>query len=128
MLSASRLRSTGGQDQIIVIFELAQPTEIAPLILLAYDLTKREGEVTQCVLRGNSTNEIAAILHISSNTVQDHLKAIFEKVGVSSRRELAARIFTQKYQPHFQTGSPVDAFGRLISPDSVSSHPSSEMS
>jgi DNA-binding NarL/FixJ family response regulator len=112
-LYASWLRSTEGQEQITVIFELAQPAEIAPVIMQAYDLTKREGEVTQCVLRGWSTAEIAAILYISANTVQDHLKAIFEKVDVGSRRELAARIFTQQYQPHFLDGAPLDASGRL---------------
>ena len=101
MLFASRLSSSGDQTQISVIFEMAQPAEIAPLIMQAYHLTKREGEVTQCVLLGWSTTEISAALHISSNTVQDHLKAIFEKVDVGSRGELAARMFTQQYQPHF---------------------------
>lgn len=116
MLYASRLRSPERQAQITVIFELAQPAEIAPLIMQAYDLTKREGEVTQCVLRGWSTDEIAGKLSISANTVQDHLKAIFEKVDVRSRRELAARIFTQQYHPHFLNGAPLDANGRLDRP------------
>lgn len=98
VLYASRLKSSAGQGQITVMFEVAQPAEIAPLMIQAYLLTKREGEVTQCVLRGWSTTEIAAALHISSNTVQDHLKAIFDKVDVRSRGELAARIFTQHYQ------------------------------
>ncbi len=113
VLYASRLRSSGSQDQITVIFDHAQPAEIAPLIMQVYHFTKREGEITQCVLRGWSTTEIAAALHITSNTVQDHLKAIFEKVDVGSRRELAARIFTQQYQPHFLEGTPLDTFGRL---------------
>ena len=95
---ASRLRVSGSAGQISVIFERAQPAEIAPLIMQVYDLTRREGEVTQCVLRGWSTNEIAAWLHISQHTVQDHLKAIFEKVDVSSRGELAARLFMQHHQ------------------------------
>ncbi len=98
-LYASRLKSSGNQSQITVIFEVAQPAEIAPLIMQAYLLTKRESEITQCVLLGWSTTDIATRLHISSNTVQDHLKAIFEKVDVRSRGELAARIFTQHYQP-----------------------------
>ena len=99
IIYASRLRSSERQGQITVIFELAKPMEIAPLIMQAYQLTKREGEVTQCVIRGWSTAEIAAGLHITPNTVQDHLKAIFEKVDVDSRGGLAARIFMQQYQP-----------------------------
>jgi len=120
VLSASRLSGEASQGQITVIFEMAQPIEIAPLLLQAYHLTKREGEVVQCILRGWSTTEIAATLHISSNTVQDHLKAIFEKVDVRSRRELAGRIFAQQYQPHFLAGAPLDTAGRLTSLDQTS--------
>lgn len=98
VLYASRLRHSDNHAQITVIIELAQPVEIAPLVMHAYQLTKREAEVVRCVLRGWSTAEIATMLHISSNTVQDHLKAIFEKADVGSRGELAARIFVQQYQ------------------------------
>jgi DNA-binding NarL/FixJ family response regulator len=112
VIHASRLRSARDQAHISVIFELAQPAEIAPLMMQAYQLTKREGEITQCVLLGWSTAEIAARLYISSNTVQDHLKAIFEKVDVSSRGELAARIFTQHYQP--LAGAPLASSGQFI--------------
>lgn len=116
VLYASYLRSPEGQAQITVIFELAQPAAIMPLILQAYQLTRREGEIAQCVLRGWSTAAIAATLHISSNTVQDHLKAIFEKVDVGSRGELAARLFVQQYQQPFLAGAPLDASGQFTSP------------
>jgi DNA-binding CsgD family transcriptional regulator len=130
---ASRLSRSGEQGQVAVIFEVAHPVEIAPLIMQAYQLTKREGEVTHLILQGCATTEIAATLHISSNTVQDHLKAIFEKVDVRSRRALTARIFAQQYQPHFVAdvpyqppfrAAPVDVCGRLTSLE----HPSSESS
>jgi DNA-binding NarL/FixJ family response regulator len=110
------LKDAADQRQVSVIFEMAQPAEIAPLMMQAYALTKREGEVTQCVLRGWSTSEIAARLFISQNTVQDHLKAIFEKVAVSSRGELAARIFTQQYQPQYLAGAPLNAAGQFDQP------------
>lgn len=97
VLYASRLRSSESDARISVIFEVARPAEIAPMMMQAYGFTRREGEVTQCVLGGQSTVEIAARLHISPNTVQDHLKAIFDKVDVSSRGELAARIFIRQH-------------------------------
>ncbi|MBE7512420.1 MAG: LuxR family transcriptional regulator [Anaerolineales bacterium] len=102
VLYASRLKQSDIQSQISVVFEVAQPAEITPIIMQAYRLTKRETEIAHCVLRGWSTGEIVTQLHISSNTVQDHLKAIFEKVDVSSRGELAARIFTKQYLPHYK--------------------------
>jgi DNA-binding CsgD family transcriptional regulator len=88
VLHASRLRAEETEGRIAVIFEEARPSEIAPLIVDAYGLTKREGEITRLVLRGLSTAEVSKELHITPNTVRDHFKAIFDKVGVRSRREL----------------------------------------
>ena len=104
VLHASRLRAEGTEGQIAVIFEEARPSEIAPLIVDAYGLTRREGEVTQLVLRGLSTAEVSGRLHITPNTVRDHFKSIFDKVGVRSRRELVGQVFAQQYQPRMATG------------------------
>ncbi len=95
--------SEGGQ--VAVVIEPARPRDTAPLLLAAYRLTAREREVTAQCLAGASTNQIAARLYITPHTVQDHLKAVFEKVGVRSRRELVSRIFDDRVMPHLGTRS-----------------------
>jgi DNA-binding CsgD family transcriptional regulator len=115
VLHASRLRAPGTGGQIAVIFEEAQPAEIAPLIVDAYGLSKREGEITKLVLRGLSTAEVSGELHITPNTVRDHFKAIFDKVGVRSRRELVGQVFAQHYQPRMANGHEPDADGSFNS-------------
>jgi DNA-binding CsgD family transcriptional regulator len=111
VLHASRLRATGAEGQVAVIFEEARTSEIAPLIVDAYGLTRREGEITQLVLRGLSTAEVSEELHITPNTVRDHFKSIFDKVGVRSRRELVGQVFAQHYQPRMATGHEPNADG-----------------
>ena len=113
VLHASRLRAAGTEGRIAVIFEEARPSEIAPLIVDAYGLTKREGEITRLVLRGLSTAEVSGELYITPNTVRDHFKAIFDKVGVRSRRELVGQVFAQHYQPRMARGQEPDADGRF---------------
>jgi DNA-binding CsgD family transcriptional regulator len=111
VLHASRLRAADTEGRIAVIFEEARPAEIAPLIVDAYGLTKRESEITKLALRGLSTAEVSGELHITPNTVRDHFKAIFDKVGVRSRRELVGQVFAQQYQPRMATGHELAADG-----------------
>ena len=54
-------------------------------------LTAREQDVVRLVTDGRSNDEIGATLGIGSKTVETHLSRIFERFGVSSRAELAAR-------------------------------------
>jgi DNA-binding CsgD family transcriptional regulator len=58
-------------------------------------LTAREREMVELVARGLNNLEIAAAASISRNTVKQHLKHVFEKTGVRSRAELAARFAAQ---------------------------------
>jgi two-component system, NarL family, nitrate/nitrite response regulator NarL len=54
-----------------------------------FGLTARELEVVSAVVENYSNKEIAQHLHIEENTVKNHLRSIFEKLGVSTRLELA---------------------------------------
>jgi two-component system nitrate/nitrite response regulator NarL len=54
-----------------------------------YGLTPREFEVISAVVAGYANKEIAEYFKISEDTVKHHLSNIFDKVGVSTRLELA---------------------------------------
>jgi DNA-binding CsgD family transcriptional regulator len=98
LIHASCLRGADGTaGNTAVVIEPAKASEVAPLIVEAYELTPREVEVTRALARGLTTGEIAQELHLSRYTVQDHLKSVYEKVGVSSRGELVAKMFADHY-------------------------------
>ena len=82
---------------VAVVIEQASPSDVLPVLLPAYGLTQQERRVTGLVCRGLSTFEIAGQLYVTTNTVQDHLKSIFAKTGVRSRRELVASLVKQQY-------------------------------
>ena len=108
LVRGSTLRD-GPSARAVVMIEPARLPELAPLIAEAHGLTERERLVTQLVAQGRSTREIAGELHLSAYTVQDHLKAIFEKVDVSSRGELVARLFFEHYLPQLSEQAAVVA-------------------
>lgn len=54
-------------------------------------LTKREAEVLGCVAEGWSNRRIADNLHLSENTVKNHVRNICGKLGAHSRTEAVAR-------------------------------------
>lgn len=105
VLRAAMFDETG---RVVMTFERARLPEIVALVTAAYGLTPRESEILVEVLAGRSRNEIASRLFISPYTVQDHLKSIFGKSGVNSRRSLVARLACTEYLPRF---------GRDLRPD-----------
>jgi len=66
---------------------------------------------SSCRRAGGATDEIASRLYLSPYTVQDHLKAVFDKVGVSTRGELVARLFFDHYAPRLAGGATVGSDG-----------------
>lgn len=89
----------GPEGRVGVMVYPESVPEIPATVAFAYSLSPREREVSALVLQGCSTREISEQLHLSQYTVQDHLKTIFSKVGVHSRRELVGHIFREHYAP-----------------------------
>jgi DNA-binding NarL/FixJ family response regulator len=115
-LASARVRTGGGRwivvrgsvvgdDRVAVLVEAARPSELASAIVDAYGFTERERQITELVARGLSTRAITDRLHLSSYTVQDHLKAIFDKSDTSSRGELVARLFFDHHVPRLDGAS-----------------------
>jgi DNA-binding CsgD family transcriptional regulator len=100
---ASCLRDVNGTiGNTALVIEPAKASEIAPIIVQAYQLSPREQQIAGLISQGATTSEIAGRLHLSTHTVRDHIKSIFEKVEVSSRGELVAKLFAEHYAPtHF---------------------------
>lgn len=85
--------------ETVVVIAPSEPEEVARLTVASYGLTPREEDVARLVARGRSTKEISGLLFISEHTVHNHLRSIFEKAKVHSRRELVQRLFLEELLP-----------------------------
>ncbi|MBO0951242.1 response regulator transcription factor [Fibrella forsythiae] len=61
-----------------------------------YDLSKREKEILAHLVDGNSYKMIADVCGISVNTVNAHLRKIYEKLHVNSSQEAISKALRQK--------------------------------
>jgi DNA-binding CsgD family transcriptional regulator len=95
--------NANGKGAVAVVIEPAKSAEVAPIIIEAYGLTTRERDVVRTIARGLSTAEMAAELFLSTHTVRDYVKSVFDKVGVSSRGELVAKLFAEHYSDALHT-------------------------
>lgn len=103
-----------GAPRVAVIVEPAHPARISSLLMSVYGLTDREKDVTRLVLQGNSTAQIAEGLVISPHTVQEHLKSVFDKTGVRSRRDLIGKVFFSHYEPRLRENEKRAMAGRPL--------------
>jgi DNA-binding NarL/FixJ family response regulator len=75
-------------------------------------LTQREAEVLPLLQLGRSNAQIAAALQVGVETVRTHARNIYDKLGVSSRRELAAPPAPNPPDPKRDTSWPSRSSGR----------------
>ena len=87
--------ASGPDGRLAVVVAPRQPPAL-PAIPDGWQLTPQEARVTELILRGSSNRDIAAALVVSENTVQTHLRHIYEKVSVRSRTQLLARYFREQ--------------------------------
>lgn len=87
------------RTETVIIIEPTKPEELLPFSMTAYGLSPREEELVKLVVRGLSTTRISRTLFISEYTVQNHLRSVFEKVGVRTRGELVKRLFFDNLYP-----------------------------
>jgi DNA-binding CsgD family transcriptional regulator len=80
--------------EIAVTLRSPTPAEIFRLLTRTYALSSRECELVSLLIGGLDTRAVGERLHISPHTVQDHLKSVFRKTGIHSRRELLATLGT----------------------------------
>ena len=72
-----------GDQELLIVQVDDSPVELE-------ELTESENAVARAVVAGKSNNEIAADRGVSTKTVANQLRAIYEKLGIASRFELIA--------------------------------------
>jgi DNA-binding NarL/FixJ family response regulator len=93
--------------RVAVVLEPATGGRSATVRLEAFGATVREREVATLLALGLSRAEIAEKLVVSPYTVEDHIRSLYEKLGVTSRQELVARVFLDEYLPEVVRQTPL---------------------
>jgi DNA-binding CsgD family transcriptional regulator len=107
------LPGDAADGRVAIVLEPASGRQSATLRLEAHGATAREREVATLLARGMANADIAAELVVSPHTVEDHVKSLFEKLGVSSRQELVAHVFLDEYLPEVERRTPLTSRGRF---------------
>ena len=93
----------GGADGSValVISPVRSPTTV--LTPVAWGLTPAEERIATLVVQGYGNRAVADRLCVSENTVEWHLRRIFDRLDVHSRGQLTARYFRESHLPNLET-------------------------
>lgn len=96
---------------VSVAVEPPPPADLARL-----GLTSRQTEVLTCLLRGQSNKSIARELHLSVETIKDHVAAVLRGLSVHSRTQAVVaveRLLREAERPH---GATLQSAWRAVAP------------
>lgn len=71
-----------------------------------FNLSPREMETLAMLMQGATLNEVAQTMHITSSTVQDHIRSMLEKTGTRNRSELIAKVLRPRLVKRLRQGAP----------------------
>jgi DNA-binding CsgD family transcriptional regulator len=114
VLSIHAAAIIAANGRVAVIVDKARPAEVSAMLVDAYGLTARQRDVLGSILLGRSMTHLAHSLGISEHTAQDHRKAIYRRMGVSSRSELAALLQFEQYDPRVWGDIPPSPYGGFL--------------
>src|SRR5262249_36780966 len=78
-------------DDVTVVIQPARPAQVLPILASAHGLTPSEQSVVRLVMKGLTAKQISDSLHVSTDTIHDHLKAVYRKTDVTSQGALLHR-------------------------------------
>jgi DNA-binding CsgD family transcriptional regulator len=87
-LHAAPLLPASATGSVVVSIGPPSAADVADVLMLAWELSPRERQVTAAIVAGQGTRQAARALDISEHTTRQHAKAVFAKVGVHSRDHL----------------------------------------
>ena len=95
---AARLESVAGRRlAIYVVVPDDAPSPASPERTEELPLTNREREVIALIALGRETPQIAAELHVASETVRTHVRSAMSKLGAATRAQLVAIVLADEH-------------------------------
>jgi DNA-binding NarL/FixJ family response regulator len=77
-------------ERVVGVFGLLTDVDDEPTVPPPANLTPRQAEILRLLEQGRSTKQIAQELHLSTETVRNHIRHLMQALGVHTRLEAVA--------------------------------------